>query len=77
MKKVTGRSIELKTATSDLNGARRRILVPLDVIRNPTLSAGEKSAILALWACDANDVPDVPSLRQLEGGIPVCIDDIL
>jgi hypothetical protein len=63
--------------STDRLSAGRRFLVPRDVLRDAALSIAEKRAMLSFWASDANVVPDAPSLRQLEGGIAVSIDDIL
>jgi hypothetical protein len=40
---------------------------PRDVIADPTLSIGEKRAILASWASDAASVASSPTLRELPG----------
>ena len=50
---------------------------PYDVVDHPNLSPGEKRALLASWASDANAVPHMPSLRQLPDGSIVKLDDIL
>jgi hypothetical protein len=50
---------------------------PRDVVTNPTISIGEKRAILASWASDAAAVASNPALRELAGSHPVTLDDIL
>ncbi|OBQ71026.1 hypothetical protein [Mesorhizobium erdmanii] len=70
-------STKPNTNLSSRLGAGRRFLVPDDVLRDAALSTAEKRAMLSFWASDANVVADAPSLRQLEGGIAVGIDDIL
>ncbi|WP_027519586.1 hypothetical protein [Bradyrhizobium sp. WSM1417] len=51
---------------------------PRDVIADPTLSIGEKRAILASWASDAASIASSPALRELPGsGKAVTIDEIL
>ncbi|CUT14011.1 hypothetical protein BF49_5091 [Bradyrhizobium sp.] len=51
---------------------------PRDVIADPTLSIGEKRAILASWASDAASVASNPTLRELPGSNKaVTIDEIL
>jgi hypothetical protein len=51
---------------------------PRDVLADPTLSAGEKRAILASWASDAAAVASKPALREIPGsGRFVRIDEVL
>jgi hypothetical protein len=51
---------------------------PRDVIADPTLSLGEKRAILASWASDASAIASCPALRAPEGlKAPIGIDGIL
>ena len=50
---------------------------PAQVLRNATMSKDEKRALLASWASDANAIADRPSLRRLENGTVLDIDDIL
>jgi hypothetical protein len=51
---------------------------PRDVVADPTLSIGEKRAILASWASDAASVASNPALRELPGsGKTVTIDEVL
>jgi hypothetical protein len=48
---------------------------PREVVTDPTISIGEKRAILASWASDAAAV--APALRELPGSPSVTIDEIL
>jgi hypothetical protein len=51
---------------------------PRDVVEDPTLSIGEKRAILASWASDAASVASNPALRELPGSYKmVSIDEVL
>jgi hypothetical protein len=51
---------------------------PRDVVADPTLSAGEKRAILASWASDAAAVASNPALREIPGSRRlVTIDEVL
>jgi hypothetical protein len=51
---------------------------PRDVVADPTLSAGEKRAILASWASDAAAVASNPALREIPGSrCLVSIDEVL
>jgi hypothetical protein len=51
---------------------------PKDVLAHPSLSVGEKRAILASWASDASAIASCPSLRAPAGlEAPVTIDEIL
>ena len=51
---------------------------PRDVLKDETLSTGEKRAILASWASDAAAVASNPALRELPGSERmVTIDEIL
>ena len=51
---------------------------PRDVVADPTLSAGEKRAILASWASDAAAVASNPALREIPGSQRlVTIDEVL
>ena len=50
---------------------------PRDVVEDPTLSIGEKRAILASWASDAASVVSNPALRELPGSHRVTIDEVL
>jgi hypothetical protein len=50
---------------------------PAQVLRNPALSKEEKRALLASWASDVHAIADAPSLRRLEDGTVLHIDDIL
>lgn len=48
-----------------------------EVLRHPGMTIAEKRALLASWASDSNAVPGVPTLRQIEDGSLVAVDDIL
>jgi hypothetical protein len=51
---------------------------PRDVVADPTLSTGEKRAILASWASDAAAVASNPALRGIPGSRRlVRIDEVL
>src|SRR5512141_939887 len=51
---------------------------PRDVVADPTISIGEKRAILASWASDAAAVVSNPALRELPGSHRlVTIDEVL
>lgn len=51
---------------------------PCDVLESPTLSIGEKRAILASWASDAAAVASNPALREIPGSRRlVTIDEVL
>ena len=50
---------------------------PAHIADHPTLSLAEKRSLLASWASDARAVPDHPSLRRLDDGRLVSIDDVL
>lgn len=48
-----------------------------EVLDHPSMGVAEKRALLESWASDANVVPGAPSLRQLNDGSLVAIDEIL
>lgn len=52
---------------------------PREVLEHPKLTRGQKRAILASWASDANAMVDAPDLRCLSGsrGEPVPLDAVL
>ena len=50
---------------------------PAEVLSHPTMSKADKRAVLASWASDAHAVADAPTLRQLDSGAVVAVDDIL
>jgi hypothetical protein len=52
-------------------------LHPEDVVSEPSLATHEKRAILAAWASDAHAVENMPTLRRLESGAIVKLDDII
>jgi hypothetical protein len=49
---------------------------PSDVTNDPKLTTAEKRAVLASWISDARAVENAPSLRQLDSGAVVEVDDI-
>ncbi len=49
---------------------------PGDVTSDPKLTTWEKRAILASWISDARAVENAPSLRRLDSGAVVKVDDI-
>jgi hypothetical protein len=53
------------------------LMHPDDVISNLQLTPAQKREILASWASDARAVPDMHSLRQLDNGAIVRVDDVL
>ncbi len=55
----------------------RTLAHPDDVLDHPALTTQEKRAILASWSSDARAVEGVPTLRRLDNGAEVAIDDIL
>jgi hypothetical protein len=50
---------------------------PLDVVRNPDMTAAEKRAVLASWASDACAIESNPALRAATIGNVVSYDDII
>ncbi|WP_294640673.1 hypothetical protein [uncultured Aureimonas sp.] len=50
---------------------------PDQVVSAAGLTKGQKRMVLASWASDRRTVDDKPSLRQLDSGAMVPIDDIL
>ena len=51
---------------------------PMDVVNEPTLTIGEKRALLASWASDRCAVEAAPSLRRIPGSWQIVhIDEIL
>ena len=50
---------------------------PDEVVGDLQLTHAEKREVLASWASDMRAVPDVPTLRQLDNGAVVRIDDVL
>jgi hypothetical protein len=50
---------------------------PDEVFADPEMSRAEKRALLASWASDARAVPGLPSMRQLEDGSLIDLDEIL
>ena len=49
---------------------------PMAVVRDATMTTDEKRSLLASWASDERGVTDRPSLRRLDNGCLVKIDDI-
>jgi hypothetical protein len=49
---------------------------PSDVTSDPKLTTAEKRAVLASWISDARAVENAPSLRRLDSGALVEVDDI-
>ncbi|WP_322419476.1 hypothetical protein [Mesorhizobium huakuii] len=47
------------------------------IVNDPAMSPAEKRALLASWASDAHAVPGRPSMRQLEDGSRIEVDEIL
>jgi hypothetical protein len=50
---------------------------PAEVLADPVLTREEKRALLASWASDAHAVPGLPSMRQLDDGSLIEVDEIL
>ena len=50
---------------------------PRYVVNDPAMSLAEKRSLLASWASDARSVANYPSLRRLDSGALVAIDDVL
>ncbi len=50
---------------------------PEDVLSDTSLSIADKRAILASWASDSRAVKNAPTLRQLDNGAVIGIDDVL
>lgn len=50
---------------------------PDDVMATPRLTHAEKREVLASWASDIHAVPDAPTLRQLDNGAVVRVEDVL
>jgi hypothetical protein len=49
---------------------------PDEVLVDPWMSRDEKRALLASWASDARAVPGLPSMRRLEDGSLIEVDEI-
>jgi hypothetical protein len=49
---------------------------PTDVTSDATLTIAEKRAILVSWMSDARAVGDAPSVRRLDSGAVVPLDEI-
>ena len=50
---------------------------PIEVVSDPMMSKGAKRALLASWASDIRAVENRPSLRRLDDGTELQIDEIL
>jgi hypothetical protein len=50
---------------------------PDKVLRHPRLTRGEKRALLSSWASDAHAVENQPTLRRLDDGTVLPVDEIL
>jgi len=50
---------------------------PDEVLADRRMSTDEKRTLLASWASDVHAVPGLPSMRQLEDGSLVDVDEIL
>lgn len=48
-----------------------------DAVLHSRLSVAEKRRILAAWASDAQAVPNLPAMRQLDSGAIVAVDTVL
>ena len=57
--------------------SRAPSVAPIEGILTSGLSIAEKRETLSSWASDARAVVDAPSLRRLDNGATVGIDDIL
>ena len=64
-------------STFDFEGASEQLTHPMAVVRDATMTTDEKRSVLASWASDDRAVPDNPSLRRLDNGCLVEIDDVL
>jgi hypothetical protein len=69
-------SFETNAGTTSPGSILQVLGCPDGVLNHPRMSAAEKRAVLASWASDAHAVPDVPSLRQLDDGCVVEVDEI-
>jgi hypothetical protein len=50
---------------------------PDEVLGDPEMTREEKRALLASWASDARAVPGLPSMRRLEDGSLIDVEEIL
>ena len=50
---------------------------PDEILNDPAMSRAEKRALLASWASDARAVRGRPSMRELEDGSRIGVDEIL
>ena len=58
---------QIKTAREHGAGIKRSFSFPHEVVDDPSLSTGEKRALLCEWASDACAVESFPTLRLLPG----------
>lgn len=63
--------------TADQIDTTRGWASPIHIVNHPTLPVAEKRSLLASWASDARAVANYPSLRRLDNGRLVHIDDVL
>ncbi|TRC78136.1 hypothetical protein FJV83_29135 [Mesorhizobium sp. WSM4307] len=64
--------------TNNRDADRRPIFQrPDEILNDPAMSREEKRALLASWASDARAVPGRPSIRQLDDGSCIEVDEIL
>lgn len=67
----------LDLSTNGFEGMKGRLTHPMAVVRDATMTTDEKRSMLASWASDQRAVRDAPSLRRLDNGCLIEIDDIL
>lgn len=65
---------ERELATSGTLGV---LAHPDDVLGHPHMTTEDKRAVLASWISDAHTVENAPSLRQLQSGAVVSVNEIL
>ena len=81
------RRLEMNQQTETFRAATRRtgrfeglfclLDSPGDVLKHPRMTLDEKRALLASWASEAHAVENRPTLRKLDNGKIVPVDDIL
>jgi hypothetical protein len=74
---MTRTSAHALAVPARLDGELLTICHPDEVVDRAGMSLEEKRAVLAAWASDAHAVEGMPSLRQLDSGAVVRIDDVL
>lgn len=67
----------LEMSTVDQLDTERGWASPIHIANHPILPLAEKRSLLASWASDMRAVPNHPSLRRLDDGRLVQIDDVL